>query len=110
MFAGLPAILYCATWRLGLKPNARHLQLLYTAFCLIACTTGYLFENPNRHIQLLGYMLPKAMETYSEVLKRKGIYKARNWHAAAVWMLTWALIAAYTLQSFYKKRNNKRKE
>ena len=70
----------------------------------IGCIIAYMFEPPVRHIQLLGFMLPKALGILSDILERRRKYKARSWHNVAIFLLAWALIAYSQLREKHKKK------
>ena len=70
----------------------------------IGCIIAYMFEPPVRHIQLLGFMLPKALGILSDILERRRKYKARSWHNVAIFLLAWAFIAYSQLREKHKKK------
>ena len=104
IYAAFPCVLYCWAFQRGISPSAN----LYTASCLIACVLGYLFETPSRHIQLLGYLAPKAFETFAGVLERERHYRPKSWHTKAIVLLAWTIIAIYNLRAFYKRRRQRK--
>ena len=95
IFGALPACLMCVCSRgLGMKMG-KGLNILTMG---LGGFIAYLFETPNRHVQLLSFMLPKAIETLFNLLAIKGLYRARDWHAQAVAVFAWAIIACSALK------------
>jgi len=59
VFGALPYNLLCVFMRCGMKLS----KTLYILCAAIGGIIAYLCETPNRHVILLGFMFPKAIET-----------------------------------------------
>ena len=64
VFGALPPVVMCISGRFGLKPNKYSTPFFMGVGALVA----FMFEPPTRHVQLLSYMLPKVIETLSNIL------------------------------------------
>ena len=103
IFTALPSTLMCVFMKVfGLKMGKRLNVLSMGLGGFIA----YLFETPNRHIQLTGFMLPKAIETLFNLLQSRGLYKAKDWHNYAIAVFAWAIIASAALREHLKKQKS----
>ena len=65
---------------------------------------AYLFETPSRHSQLLSFMMPKALETLYNLLSSRGFYKQKDWHAKAIVLIAWAIIAYSAIREYRKEK------
>ena len=88
VFGALPAILFC----IG-GPHIKINRVVVTMTYLIGGIAGYLFEKPSRHVQLLSFMLPKAIDCLANLLESRRFYRRRDWHTHIISLFTWALIA-----------------
>ena len=96
----LPASLMCIFMKFGMKMG----KLLAVSTFGMGFLIAYLFETPDRHVQLLSFMLPKALETLYTVLELRKYYKSRDWHTYAISVLTWSIIALFALRENQKQR------
>ena len=69
---------------------------------------GFLCEAPTRHIALLGYMMPKAIETIGNMLHKRLILRPRDWHSHFLALVAWVIISYATLVKRRKIKMNKK--
>ena len=98
VFSALPTIAMCLGNRLGVPCN----RFTMTAYLGLGGIAAFRFEPVIRHIQLLAFMLPKMIETMSDSLSSKGLYKPQNWHAKLILLFAVALFAYNALREHRK--------
>ena len=82
-----------------MRPGKR----LWLFNALVASVLAYAVEPPARHIQILSYLAPKAIETLANILDRKQVLRSKNWHEYAILFLAWTLIAVCQLADYRKQ-------
>ena len=97
---GLPVMLVCQAMKFGLRPGKR----LWFFNALVGSIFAYAVEPSERHIQILSYLGPKVIETLTNILERKLIYKSKSWHTHATFFVAWALISMFMLSDYRKKK------
>ena len=101
MVAGaLPASFMCIFMKFGMNIG----KVLAGSTFGLGFLIAYLFETPDRHVQLLSFMLPKAIETMFTILELRKYYKSKDWHTYAVAVFAWAIIALYALHDNQRRR------
>ena len=75
VFGALPAIVFALYSKAG--GRVLHSELRVALCFIIGGFSAFLIEKPDRHIQLLGFLMQRAVESLFNVLQRKGMYK---WH------------------------------
>ena len=95
LFMATPTMFYCCLSHLGL-PMAH--PAVPTATFFLGGLIAHRVERPVRHIALLGYLVPKAIETLALMLDRKSILKQKEWHLHLIAQFAWALIAFGTIK------------
>ena len=73
-FACSPAMLMCMVSRSGFAFN----RFTMTSCLGLGALIAFFFEPPTRHIQLISFMLPKAIEGVARLLESRGWYKEKD--------------------------------
>lgn len=94
MHTTIPAILICCASRAGFKINSK---LVTTSMFFLGGLASYLVDTPQRHVQLLGYLLPKLLETLSNILEKRQWYQSQDWHSNLALTISFIIIGMASL-------------
>ena len=97
----MPAILMCCATRCGYKLSSKWVT---TSMFFLGGLASYLVDTPQRHVQLLGYCMPKALETLSNILENRGWYQSQDWHSNLALTIAFIVIGMASLIDKKKKR------
>lgn len=78
-------------------------KITLTSFGL-ASMIAYMIEPPVRHTQLMAFIMPKAIETFFNMLAKKKSYKRSPWHKILLALVAWAFLGYSFLLETERKR------